>query len=190
VSEDKHKSRYDTIFLDNAADQGPYIHVHYEHTYTCGKKSHTFNDMAMLWLNGGVKGVKVLMQRGFPHLLSVGTLWKFLIAYFFLASITAGTHIPAGLVVPLLLIGGAFGRLFGMYWMEFKKSLCENYVSLDSSPLSGFTTPSGEAQAYDMYWWGVTYRWIIRDCKLPDPGTFAAIGMASFMGGSGRISVM
>jgi len=191
VSEDKHKSRYDTIFLDNAADQGPYIHVHYEHTYTCGKKSHTFNDMAMLWLNGGVKGVKVLMQRGFPHLVSVGTLWKFLIAYFFLASITAGTHIPAGLVVPLLLIGGAFGRLFGMYWMEFKKSLCENYVSLDSSPLSGFTMdPSGGAQAYDMYWWGVTYRWIIRDCKLPDPGTFAVIGMASFMGGSGRISVM
>ena len=75
--------------------------------------------------------------------------------------------------------------------MEFKKNLCENYVSLDSNLLSGFTTdPNGGAQAYDMYWWGVTYRWIIRDCKLPDPGTFAVIGMASFMGGSGRISVM
>lgn len=31
---------------------------------------------------------------------------------------------------------------------------------------------------------------MIRDCRLPDPGTFAVIGMASFMGGSGRITVM
>jgi len=41
-----------------------------------------------------------------------------------------------------------------------------------------------------MYHWAASYRWIVRDCKLPDPGTFAVIGMASFMGGSGRISVM
>merc|ERR1711871_1478761 len=32
--------------------------------------------------------------------------------------------------------------------------------------------------------------WMARDCKLPDPGTFAVIGMSAFMGGSGRISVM
>jgi chloride channel 7 len=188
------KSRYDTIhdtvILDAAADQGPYIHVHNEHSYTCGKKSHNFNDMAMLWLNGGVKGVKVLMQRGFPHLISIDTLWKFLIVYFLLASITAGTHVPAGLVVPMLLIGGAFGRLFGLYWMEFKKSLCENYVPLESSPLSLNVDLSTGDSNYNMYWWGMVHRWVIRDCKLPDPGTFAVIGMASFMGGSGRISVM
>ena len=35
-----------------------------------------------------------------------------------------------------------------------------------------------------------TYRWMVRDCKLPDPGTFSVIGMSAFMGGSGRISVM
>ena len=51
-------------------------------------------------------------------------------------------------------------------------------------------TNPDEWPGYDMYYWGMTYRWIIRDCKLPDPGTFAVIGMASFMGGSGRISVM
>jgi H+/Cl- antiporter ClcA/CBS domain-containing protein len=182
---------HDTVILDNAADQGPYIHVHYEHTYTCGKKSHTYNDMAMLWLNGGVKGVKVLMQRGFPHLIHQTTLWWFLGVYFLLAAFTAGTHVPAGLVVPLLLIGGAFGRLFGIYWMNFKKGLCENYIELDSAPemMTLGTDPSAWL-GYDMYYWGMTYRWIIRDCKLPDPGTFAVIGMASFMGGSGRISVM
>ena len=182
---------HDTILLDNSADQGPYIHVHYEHTYTCGKDSHTFNDMAMLWLNGGVKGVKVLMQRGFPHLISPTTLWWFLGVYFLLAAFTAGTHVPAGLVVPLLLIGGAFGRLFGLYWMNFKKGLCENYIPLESAEaMMTMGTDPSEWLGYDMYYWGMTYRWVIRDCKLPDPGTFAVIGMASFMGGSGRISVM
>ena len=56
VEEHRGVSHFDTVILDSAADQGKYIHVHYEHTYTCGKASHTFNDMAMLWLNGGVKG--------------------------------------------------------------------------------------------------------------------------------------
>jgi len=186
VVEEHRENMFDTVILDNSADQGPYIHVHYEHSYICGKDTHTYNDMAMLWLNGGVKGVKVLMQRGFPDLISQKTLWIFLAVYFTLAAVTAGTHVPAGLVVPLLLIGGAFGRLFGIYWMNFKKTLCTTYVPLESANLMVDPLDSG----YDMYYWGMTYRWIIRDCKLPDPGTFAVIGMASFMGGSGRISVM
>ena len=36
----------------------------------------------------------------------------------------------------------------------------------------------------------MVYRWIIKDCSLPDPGTYAVVGMAAFMGGSGRITVM
>tara|TARA_B100000780_G_scaffold210920_1_gene150829 strand:+ start:17 stop:1267 length:1251 start_codon:yes stop_codon:yes gene_type:complete len=162
--------------LDNIAEHGPYIHIHYEHTYTCGKSSHSYNDMAMLWLNGGAKGVKTLLQRGFPHQISEQTLAVFLVVYFVLAAITSGTHVPAGLVVPMLLIGGSFGRLFGLWWLKIKKGMCENYEVLGDD--------------YDMYHWAATYRWIVRDCKLPDPGTFAVIGMASFMGGSGRISVM
>ena len=187
-----YSSVWNEVYLDNGA---PYIHVHYEHTYTCGKKKHEFNDMAMLWLNGGVKGVKVLMQRGFPHLISTTTLWLFLCAYFTLASISAGTHVPAGLVVPLLLVGGSFGRLFGVYWMNFKTSLCSNYDTiqdLSSSPtnMMNYGMHPDAWPNYNMYYWSSIYRWIIRDCKLPDPGSFAVIGMASFMGGSGRITVM
>jgi chloride channel 7 len=190
VPEHRDITHWDTIYLDNAS---PYIHVHYEHTYTCGKKSHTFNDMAMLWLNGGVKGVKVLMQRGFPHLISTETLWIFFGAYFLLASTTAGTHVPAGLVVPLLLVGGSFGRLYGVYWMNFKKTLCTTYVAMDSSDTKNVMNYGLHPDTwpnYNMYYWSTVYRWIVRDCKLPDPGTFAVIGMASFMGGSGRITVM
>jgi chloride channel 7 len=167
---------YDVLLLDNVNEKGPYIHLHYEHAYTCGESGKTYNDMAMLWLNGGVKGVKTLMQRGFPHQISEETLILFLVVYFTLAAITSGTHVPAGLVVPMLLIGGAFGRLFGIWWLKIKAGMCSNYEALGTD--------------YDIYHWASTYRWIVRDCKLPDPGTFAVIGMAAFMGGSGRISVM
>jgi hypothetical protein len=139
---------------------------------------HDFNDMAMLWLNGGVKGVKVLLQRGFPHMLSPETLAMFCAVYFILAAFTAGSSVPAGLVVPMLLIGGSMGRLLGLGALQFHIILCENYEALEGKYL------------YDVYHWSAHFRWMIRDCRLPDPGTFAVIGMASFMGGSGRITVM
>ena len=154
-----------------------YIHLHYEHSYTC-IGPHDYSDMAMLWLNGGVKGVKVLLQRGFPHMISPETLALFCVVYFFLAAITAGTSVPAGLVVPMLLIGGSMGRLMGLGALEFHKLMCTTYEPLDGSKM------------YDVYHWSTHFRWMIRDCRLPDPGTFAVIGMASFMGGSGRITVM
>jgi H+/Cl- antiporter ClcA len=177
---------YDVLMLDNFAEHGPYIHVHYEHTYTCEGK-HDYNDMAMLWLNGGVYGVKALMQRGFPHQLSEQTLAVFLVVYFTLAAITSGTHVPAGLVVPMLLIGGSFGRLFGLLWLKIKVAMCSNYEGIDTLK---FTNSEFDDAGYDVYQWASSYRWMVRDCKLPDPGTFAVIGMSAFMGGSGRISVM
>ena len=42
----------------------------------------------------------------------------------------------------------------------------------------------------DTYLWSSVYRWIGRECRLPDPGMYAVIGMASFLGGSGRITMM
>ena len=49
--------------------------------------------MAMLWLNGGVKAVKVLLQRGFPYMLSATCLFIFCVVYFILAAITAGKYL-------------------------------------------------------------------------------------------------
>ena len=171
-------SEDDYIIIDNIVEQGKYIHLHYEHFYTCDPKSHTYNDMAMLWLNGGVKGVKVLMQRGFPHMVSKQTLVIFCAVYFFLAAFTAGTNVPAGLVVPMLLIGGSMGRLFGLFAVESKKIICDNYEEWNPDVHS------------DLYYWELIYRWVIKDCSMPDPGTYAVVGMAAFMGGSGRITVM
>ena len=42
----------------------------------------------------------------------------------------------------------------------------------------------------DTYFWSTVYRWIGRDCRLPDPGMYAVVGMAAFLSGSGRITLM
>lgn len=169
----------DVIWLDNQDTAKSYIHLHYVHTYNCGKKSHKYNGMSMLWLNGGVKAVKVLMQRGFPYMLSWQVLLVFCIIYFLLAAITAGTGVPAGLVVPMLLIGGSYGRLMGLVAIEAKKSRCgSTYTDVNQDLIT------------DAYYWSTEARWALRSCRIPDPGTYAMVGMASFLGGSGRITVM
>jgi chloride channel 3/4/5 len=123
--------------------------------------------------------VKVLLQRGFPHMLSAPVLAIFCAVYFIIAAITAGISVPAGLVVPMLLIGGSYGRLIGLGALEMKKQMCEEYSTLDTS------------QAFsDTFYFSTYTRWMVRTCRMPDPGTFAIIGAASFLGGSGRITVM
>jgi chloride channel 7 len=164
---------HDVVMLDRLSE---FTVLHYNHSYNCNK-DHEYNDMAMLWLNGGVKGVKVLMQRGFPHMISKSTLFIFFGVYFVLAALTAGTSVPAGLVVPMLLIGGSYGRLTGLVALDVKKMYCTDYQSITGDPS-------------DVYFWSTIYRWMIRDCSMPDPGTFAVVGMAAFMGGSGRITLM
>ena len=106
----------DNVWIDNA-DAHRHIHLHYQHSYTCDED--TYNGMSMLWLNGGVKGVKVLMQRGFPHMLSWQVLLTFFVAYFLLAAYTSGVSVPAGLIVPCLLMGGSYGRAMGLIGANF-----------------------------------------------------------------------
>ena len=95
--------------------------------------------MSMLWLNGGVKGVKVLMQRGFPHMLSWEVLLVFFCVYFVLASYTSGTSVPAGLIVPMLLLGGSYGRAIGLLGIEAKRSMCEE---IGVRPCPGLEVPA------------------------------------------------
>jgi chloride channel 7 len=166
----------DVAWIDNTQQ---YIHLHYTHAHTCGKGSHQYNDMAMLWMNGGVKAVKVLLQRVFPYMLSAEVLVVFCVVYFVLAALTAGISVPAGLVVPMLLIGGSYGRLMGLGALGTKKAMCTEYATVDQ-----------DLAQENLYYWSTVARWMVRSCRMPDPGTFAIVGAASFMGGSGRITVM
>ena len=164
----------DVVWLDNDGTEN--IHLHYQHSYTCN--STDYNSMSMLWLNGGVKGVKVLMQRGFPHMISWPVLITFFVLYFVLAACTAGASVPAGLIIPMLLLGGSYGRASGLIGIEMKKAMCESLSELTA------------VDPMDTYYWSTVYRWVGRDCRLPDPGVYAVVGMASFLGGSTRITVM
>jgi hypothetical protein len=57
---------------------------------------------------------QVLMQRGFPHMISWQCLLTFFGTYFVLASYASGTSVPAGLIIPHLLLGGSGGRAIGL----------------------------------------------------------------------------
>ena len=175
----------DMVWLDNA-DEHKHIHLHYQHSYTCDEED--YNAMSMLWLNGGVKAVKVLLQRGFPHMLSWSVLLVFFVAYFLLAAYTSGVSVPAGLIVPHLLIGGSMGRAFGLLGIAQKKEMCQALNDLTMN-VTGFSDPSADFFE-DTYAWSSMYRWAGRDCRLPDPGMYAVVGMAAFLSGSGRITLM
>ena len=97
------------LLLDNQDTNGNYVHLHYYHRYSC-PGSHDYSAMAMLWVNGGIKAAKVLMQRGFPHMIPIPELITTFFVYLTLAAFTAGTSVPAGLVIPMMVIGGSFGR--------------------------------------------------------------------------------
>lgn len=190
-----HSKWKDMVWIDNA-DEISNIHLHYQHEYTCDEGD--YNGMSMLWLNGGVKAVKVLLQRGFPNMLSWDVLFVFWVVYFLLAAYTSGVCVPAGLIVPLLLIGGAMGRCFGLLGIAMKKGMCDELHDLDvaaaaTNPLYwSNSTGSGDPSDWmfdNTYYWSTIYRWVARDCRLPDPGMYAVVGMAAFLSGSGRITL-
>ena len=188
----------DHVWIDNAGDNTP-IQLHYQHSYSCPNKG-DYNPMSMLWLNGGVKGVKVLLQRGFPHMLSWQVLVVFFVVYFLFAAYTSGVAVPAGLIVPHLLIGGSYGRAIGLLGIYQKKAMCSALADLEAQAAAGALnisahvgSPVGDGSDWmfdDTYFWSTVYRWVGRECHLPDPGMYAVVGCAAFLSGSGRITMM
>eukprot|EP00941_MAST-03F_sp_MAST-3F-sp1_P005392 g5392.t1 len=163
---------------------GDFFHLHYTHSFNCpsdtnADKIQLYNEMASLWLNGGLKAVKFLLMRGVPHLISPSTLTCFGIVYFLIAAITAGVSVPAGLVVPMLLIGGSFGRLVGVLMIPLHNSLCKDAPAVYPE----------DGSAIDSFLWSSILRYHFEECRQADPAMFAVIGCAAFMGGSGRITL-
>lgn len=52
------------------------------------------------------------------HEFSVATLLTFFLFYYVLAIWTAGSAIPAGLFVPSIILGAAYGRIIGIYMSD------------------------------------------------------------------------
>ncbi len=85
-------------------------------------KEGQYNQLASLYFTSGDVAMRQLFHfrenDGFgSDSLTSGPLILFFIPYFFLAAITSGVLAPAGLFVPTLLSGAAFGRLIG-HWLN------------------------------------------------------------------------
>merc|ERR1712072_174313 len=65
--------------------------------------------------------------------------------------------------------------------MEVKKKTCSAFIN---SPFSRATVNS-----LTMAQWSHEYHAMLGSCGWPDPGSYAVVGAASFMGGSGRITL-
>ncbi|CAE7943947.1 CLC-B [Symbiodinium sp. KB8] len=60
--------------------------------------------------------VRNLLVRGAPMVLPLSTVLLFLVFFFVLAACSATAWMPGGLLVPMMCIGAAAGRLYGMCW--------------------------------------------------------------------------
>ncbi|GAM29080.1 hypothetical protein SAMD00019534_122560 [Acytostelium subglobosum LB1] len=71
-----------------------------------------YNDMAGLSFNTMDAALRLLYSRA-VNLFSIPTLVVFTFISFILATITSGLMLASGLFIPMMLLGGTFGRLVG-----------------------------------------------------------------------------
>ena len=82
--------------------------------------------------------------------------------YFVGAAWAAGMEIASGMFVPMLLIGAVLGRLMGLVMVD----------QFGTEETAAWWMPAADAQ----------WKWI-------DPGVFAVVGAAGFMGGVTRLTI-
>ena len=73
-----------------------------------------YNALATLTFTTETGTVRHLFSRGSLSEFNLPTLLFFFITYFGLALYSSGSAVAGGLLVPLLIIGGSYGRLFGL----------------------------------------------------------------------------
>ena len=122
---DKAKIQYaylvsDTSFEGRTNGRGncltvePEYYLNYKGSYS-DMKTVTYNPIVSLFDQVNGKVVRNLFFPGFYYLYSIGHLLYFFVIFFILALITQGTALAAGFVLPSLLIGGAVGRIVGVF---------------------------------------------------------------------------
>lgn len=135
-----------------------------------------YNPMAALAFVPDRITVKNLFTRGSPNMLKNGTMFVYFICYFLMAAATSGAAVPSGLVVPMMLIGGCIGRMSG-------NILTSLFHDTYACPVGW--TPEYENILQMLKQKNVSF--LPQTCGLPDPGSFALVGAAAFMSGSGSI---
>jgi len=150
-------------------------------------KDGKYNPMASLSLVPFAKTALNLFARGAPWLFPPLHMAAFLVAFFLLAAVTAGSAVPSGLLLPMIIIGALIGRLMtllAMQVMPFIPGLVYNSsdrTSLWAQPWTAFFHYAGGPLAASAP--QSTEGWL-------DPGDMAIVGAAAMLGGSSRIALM
>uniref|UniRef100_A0A672L5X3 Chloride channel protein n=1 Tax=Sinocyclocheilus grahami TaxID=75366 RepID=A0A672L5X3_SINGR len=102
-----------------------------------------YNSMATAFFNTPERSVRSLFHNP-PGTYNPVTLGVFTLAYFFLAVWTYGLTVSAGVFIPSLLIGAAWGRLFGIllsFIASSQSGLYDIHIKLQSVPFLHWDAP-------------------------------------------------
>jgi chloride channel 7 len=86
-------------------------------------KDKEYNDLATIFFNTQDDAIRNLFSAKTIHEYSAQSLLTFLVMFYSLAVVTFGTAVPAGQFVPGIMIGSTYGRLVGMFVVNFYKKL-------------------------------------------------------------------
>ncbi len=78
----------------------------------------SYSESATLFFGTGEQAVYHLFSKHTHRQFSYASMATMLVIYFFMACWSAGTYISSGLVVPMLLIGGLYGRMVGCLFVD------------------------------------------------------------------------
>jgi chloride channel 7 len=127
-----------------------------------------FAPLATLLLQDAKSTAEALLMRGTPLSLPKYALAVGLVSWFLFSALAAGLALPVGLLVPSVVIGASFGRLFGV--------LLHDVIELtDARESASVASACGQAAV------------ALHGKFRIDVSLFALCGAAAFMGGSGRI---
>merc|ERR1712151_987965 len=145
----------------------------------------SINPMAGLSLVPFAHAAQNLFMRGAPFIIPMHVIFIFLIVFFLLAAVTAGSAIPSGLLLPQILIGSMIGRLVTLIIISIQLQMgwhasATKQNSIWSPEYTPFFSYSGGPLKEDA---------VLTVTTFPEPGIGAIIGAAAFLGGSGRIAV-
>ncbi|KAG6394942.1 hypothetical protein SASPL_145533 [Salvia splendens] len=82
-----------------------------------------YNDLATIFFNTQDDAIRNLFSAKTIHEFSAQSLLTFLVMFYSLAVVTFGTAVPAGQFVPGIMIGSTYGRLVGMFVVNFYQKL-------------------------------------------------------------------
>ncbi|CAE8645174.1 unnamed protein product, partial [Polarella glacialis] len=143
----------------------------------------SYSPGAALTLVSPTDVVRNLLTRGTPGILSWQVVAIYLVGYFILAACSATAWVPGGLLVPMIAIGAASGRLIGLAWHHAINAIAGTTGSSQYNipwipqllPMLDFLDSSAASPAN------------LQSVLHTEPGILALAGCAAFLSGSGSL---